>query len=75
MSTKTFKISLSFEDILNLAKQLSKSEQNTLIQEIQKNLNSDNQESLIDICERIGKNAQARGLTEEKLAELLADES
>lgn len=75
MNTKTFKISLTFEDILNLAQQLSNSEQNILIKELQKNIISDEKESLIDVCERIGRNAQARGLTEEKLAELLADES
>lgn len=38
MNTKTFKISLTFEDILNLAKQLSNSEQNILIKELQKKI-------------------------------------
>ncbi|AFZ53943.1 hypothetical protein [Cyanobacterium aponinum] len=75
MNTKTFKISLTFEDILNLAKQLSNSEQNILIKELQKNIITDEKDSLIDVCERIGRNAQTRGLTEEKLADLLADES
>lgn len=32
-------------------------------------------EDLLQVCERIGRNAQARGLTEEILEELLADES
>jgi hypothetical protein len=32
-------------------------------------------ESLLSIMDRIGKKAQEKGLTEDKLAELLADES
>ncbi len=32
-------------------------------------------ESLIEVMDKIGRKAQAKGLTEEKLTELLADES
>lgn len=32
-------------------------------------------ESLLSIMDRVGKKAQEKGLTEDKLAELLADES
>ncbi|QXE23460.1 hypothetical protein B6N60_02150 [Richelia sinica FACHB-800] len=33
------------------------------------------EEDLLTVFDRVGKNAQAKGLTEEILAELLADES
>jgi hypothetical protein len=75
MKQETTPIKLTFEDLLNLAQQLSRSEKNKLIQELQKNSLTDQEENLIQVCERIGRNAQNRGLTEEKLAELLADES
>ena len=35
----------------------------------------ENSESLLSIMDKIGKKAQAKGLTEDKLIELLADES
>jgi hypothetical protein len=35
----------------------------------------ENSESLISIMDKVGKKAQAKGLTEDKLTELLADES
>ena len=34
-----------------------------------------NSESLLSIMDNVGKKAQAKGLTEDKLTELLADES
>jgi len=51
---------LTFEQILNLVLQLPAQEQ---------------EEDLLTIFDRIGKNAQSKGLTEEILEELLADES
>lgn len=35
----------------------------------------ENSESLLSIMDKVGKKAQAKGLTEDKLIELLADES
>ncbi|BCU13725.1 MULTISPECIES: hypothetical protein [Microcystis] len=35
----------------------------------------ENSENLISIMDKVGKKAQAKGLTEDKLTELLADES
>ncbi|TRU83629.1 MAG: hypothetical protein EWV76_04240 [Microcystis novacekii Mn_MB_F_20050700_S1] len=35
----------------------------------------ENSESLISIMDKVGKKAQAKGLTEDKLTELLVDES
>ena len=35
----------------------------------------ENSESLISIMDKVGKKAQAKGLTEDKLIELLVDES
>ena len=35
----------------------------------------ENSETLLSIMDKVGKKAQAKGLTEDKLAELLADES
>jgi hypothetical protein len=35
----------------------------------------ENSENLLSIMDKVGKKAQAKGLTEAKLAELLADES
>jgi hypothetical protein len=35
----------------------------------------ENSESLLSIMDKVGKKSQAKGLTEDKLIELLADES
>ncbi|MFN7854581.1 hypothetical protein [Anabaena sp. AL09] len=51
---------LTFEQILNLVLQLPAQEQ---------------EEDLLTVFDRIGKNTQSKGLTEEILEELLADES
>ena len=51
---------LTFEQILNLVLQLPAQEQ---------------EEDLPTVFDRIGRNAQSKGLTEEILEELLADES
>lgn len=51
---------LTFEQILNLVLQLPAQEQ---------------EEDLLTVFDKIGKNAQSKGLTEEILEELLADES
>jgi hypothetical protein len=44
-----------------------------LIQEIKKNYQKN--QDLITVFDRIGRNAQTKGLTEEILEQLLADES
>jgi hypothetical protein len=51
---------LTFEQILNLVLQLPAQEQ---------------EEDLLTVFDKIGKNAQSKGLTEEILEDLLADES
>ncbi|MBD2538659.1 hypothetical protein [Coleofasciculus sp. FACHB-SPT36] len=75
MTQKTYRLPLTFEQILNLVLQLPGQEQEQLIQEIKKNYPKNKDEDLLSVFDRIGRNAQAKGLTEEMLEELLADES
>ena len=72
---KTYPLPLTFEQILNLVLQLPPQEQEEIIQQIKINLPKKKEEDLLTVFDRIGKNAQAKGLTEEILEELLADES
>ncbi|OAB56612.1 hypothetical protein AY600_04440 [Phormidium willei BDU 130791] len=74
MTSNTYQLPLTFEQILILVQQLPKEEQIKLKQEIDKRVNAQ-EEDLLTVFDRIGKNAQQRGLTEETLQELLADES
>jgi hypothetical protein len=88
MTIKTYQLPLDFKQILNLVRQLSSVEKEQIRQELEQE--NDRQQSdpypkndfLITfdspwetLCERIGKEAQNKGLTEEILAGLLADES
>lgn len=75
MIQKTYPLPLTFEQILNLVLQLPPQEQEEIIQQIKINLPKKKEEDLLTVFDRIGKNAQSKGLTEEILAELLADES
>ena len=75
MNQTTYQLPLTFEQILNLVLQLTAQEQEQLIQEIKKNSAKNQDEDLLSVCDRIGRNAQAKGLTEDILEELLADES
>jgi hypothetical protein len=75
MNQKIYQLPLTFDQILNLVLQLTAKEREQLIQEIQKNSPKNPDEDLLNVCERIGRNAQAKGLTEDILEELLADES
>jgi|SanBayMetagenome_1026888.scaffolds.fasta_scaffold06166_2 hypothetical protein len=75
MNQKIYQLPLTFDQILNLVLQLTVKEREQLIQEIQKNSPKNPDEDLLNVCERIGRNAQAKGLTEDILEELLADES
>jgi hypothetical protein len=75
MNQKTYQLPLTFEQILNLVLQLPVQEQKQLIQEIKKKSPKNKDEYLLRVFDRIGRNAQAKGLTEEVLEELLADES
>lgn len=75
MIEKNYQLPLTFEQILILVKQLSHQEQNKLREELDKNFSLNKEDDLLSVFDRIGKNAQARGLTEEILEELLADES
>jgi hypothetical protein len=75
MTQKTYSLPLTFEQILNLVLQLPAQEQEQIIQQIKKNSPKNREEDLLTVFDRIGKNAQAKGLTEEILEELLADES
>jgi hypothetical protein len=75
MNQKIYQLPLTFDQILNLVLQLTVKEREQLIQEIQKNSPKNQDEDLLNVCERIGRNAQAKGLTEDILEELLADES
>ncbi|MCT7958876.1 hypothetical protein [Laspinema palackyanum] len=74
MTFSTYQLPLTFEQILILVKQLPQEEQIKLKQEIDKRINA-REEDLLTGFDRIGKNAQKRGLTEKFLQELLADES
>ncbi len=75
MTQKTYPLPLSFEQILNIVLQLPAQEQEEIIQQIKINSPKNQEEDLLTVFDRIGKNAQAKGLTEEILEELLADES
>jgi hypothetical protein len=75
MTQQTYQLPLTFEQILNLVLQLPKKEQEKLIQEIEKTSLKNEDENLLSVFDRIGRNAQAKGLTAEILEELLADES
>ncbi|MEH1855660.1 MAG: hypothetical protein V7L11_29260 [Nostoc sp.] len=75
MTQKTYQLPLTFEQILNLVLQLPAQEQEQLIQEIKKTSSNNKDEDLLSVFDRIGRNAQAKGLSEEILEELLADES
>lgn len=74
MTSNTYQLPLTFEQILILVQQLPKEEQIKLKQEIDKRINAQ-EDDLLTVFDRIGKNVQQRGLTEEVLQELLADES
>ena len=74
MMSNTYQLPLTFEQILILVQQLPQEEQIKLKEEIDKRINSQ-EEDLLTVFDRIGKNAQEKGLTEEILQELLADES
>jgi len=75
MNPTTYQLPLTFEQILNLVLQLPEQEQEQLIQEIKKTSPKVAEENLLSVFNRIGRNAQAKGLKEEILEELLADES
>ena len=75
MTQKTYPLSLTFEQILNIVLQLPAQEQEEIIQQIKINSPKNQEEDLLTVFDRIGRNAQAKGLTEEILEELLADES
>ncbi|MDJ1170563.1 hypothetical protein PMG71_14110 [Roseofilum sp. BLCC_M154] len=74
MTSNTYQLPLTFEQILILVQQLPQDEQIQLKQEIEKRINF-KEKDLLTVFDGIGKNAQQRGLTEEILQELLADES
>ena len=75
MNQKTYQLPLTFEQILNLVLQLTEQEQEKLIQEIKKTSLKNEDEDILSVFDRIGRNAQAKGLTKEILEELLSDES
>ncbi|RUR72717.1 hypothetical protein ACF3DV_04820 [Chlorogloeopsis fritschii PCC 9212] len=75
MTQKTYQLTLTFEQILNLVLQLPEQVQEELIQEIKKKSAKKQDGDLLSVFDKIGKNAQAKGLTEEILEELLVDES
>jgi hypothetical protein len=75
MRQKTYQLPLTFEQILSLVLQLPQEEQAKIIQEINKPSLKNEDENLISVFKRIGRNAEDKGLTEETLEELLADES
>lgn len=75
MTQKTYQLPLTFKQILNLVLQLPAQEQEQLIQEIKKTSPKNQAEDLLSVFDRIGRNAQAKGVREETLEGLLADES
>ncbi|BAT53740.1 hypothetical protein NOS3756_27020 [Nostoc sp. NIES-3756] len=75
MTQKNHQLPITFEQILNLVLELPAQEQEQLIQAIKNHSPENKDEDLLHVFDRIGSNAQAKGLTEEILDELLADES
>ncbi len=80
MTIKTYQLPLDFEQILNLVRQLPPLEKEQIRQELEKESNRQQsklypQNDFLITFDRIGKEAQDKGLTEEILAGLLADES
>ncbi len=80
MTIKTYQLPLDFEQILNLVRQLPPLEKEQIRQELEKESNRQQSElypknDFLMTFDRIGKEAQDKGLTEEILAGLLADES
>lgn len=80
MTIKTYELPLDFEQILNLVRQLPPLEKEQIRQEIEKETERQQSElhpknDFLMTFDRIGKEAQDKGLTEEILAGLLADES
>jgi hypothetical protein len=84
MTVQTYQLSLdlslNFEQILNLVRQLPSVEQEKIRQEIEKGTTEQQssqhtQNDFLITFDQIGREAQEKGLTEEILAGLLADES
>ena len=80
MTIQTYQLPLDFEQILNLVRQLPPLEKEQIRQELEKENNRQQSElypknDFMMTLDRIGKEAQDKGLTEEILAGLLADES
>ena len=80
MTIKTYQLPLDFEQILNLVRQLSSSEKEQIRQELEQEAARQQSDpypknDFLVTFDRIGKEAQDKGLTEEILAGLLADES
>ena len=80
MTIQTYQLPLDFEQILNLVRQLPPLEKEQIRQELEKENNRQQSElypknDFLMTLDRIGKEAQDKGLTEEILAGLLADES
>jgi hypothetical protein len=75
MKPNTYQLPLTFEQILDLVRQLPEPEKEKLKQELNKSSQKQEGKDILTVFQRIGRNAQARGLTEEILEELLADES
>jgi hypothetical protein len=80
MNTKIYQLPLDFEQILNLVRQLSPIEKDQIRQELEnisgeQPSNQHTKDDFLMIFDRVGKEAQEKGLTEEILAGLLADES
>jgi hypothetical protein len=80
MTIKTYQLPLDFEQILNLVRQLPPLEKEQIRQELEKE--TERQQSdpspkndFLITFDRIGKEAKDKGLTEEILVGLLADES
>lgn len=74
MTSNTYQLPLTFEQIVILVQQLPKEEQIKLKEEIDRRINFQ-EEDLLTVFDQIGKKAQQKGLTEEILQQLLADES
>ena len=75
MKQNTYQICLTFDQILAVVQQLSEVDKEKLKQELDKLIPKSNNQALLNVFEKIGRDAQAKGLTEEILEELLADES
>ena len=79
MQPKNIKLSISFDDLLNITKQLSKAEKNLLIEELKKEEEKKENKimslpnldkNMVNLYKKMARKGQINGLTEDNIAEL-----